>query len=169
LLDDGLMGIIVPLVNTKAEAEAAARAVRYPPVGARSAAGSFITSLYGDDYAAEVDSEVFLAVQIESHQAVENAEEILAVEGVDGCWVGPADLALSMGLEAAEAGINPAHNEAVAHVLNACQTTGKIPGYACGSMEMGERRITEGFKFVNVGGDSTFVAEGAARYLSKLR
>ena len=169
LLDDGLMGIIVPLVNTKAEAEAAAQAVRYPPAGARSVAASFITSLYGDDYAENVNGQVFLAVQIESHQAVENAEEILAVEGVDGCWVGPADLALSMGLDVAEAGIDHAHNEAVAHVLRACQKTGKFPGYACGSMDMGTRRIAEGFKFVSIGGDSAFVAEGAANYLNELR
>ena len=71
LLDDGLMGIIVPLVNSRAEAEAAAAAVRYPPRGSRSNAGSPITALYGSDYFDQVDDELFLAVQIESVEAVE--------------------------------------------------------------------------------------------------
>jgi 2-keto-3-deoxy-L-rhamnonate aldolase RhmA len=74
-----------------------------------------------------------------------------------------------MGLAVSEIGINPAHNEAVAHVLEACRKTGKIPGYACGSLEMGQRRIAEGFKFVSIGGDSAFVAEGATSYLAQLR
>ena len=169
LLDDGLMGIIVPLVNTREDAEAAARATRYPPVGERSMAGTFITGLYGSDYAEAVNDQVMLAVQIESAQAVENAEDILSVEGVDGCWVGPADLALSMGLDLAEAGVNKEHNEAVAHVLEMCKKTGKFPGYACGSLEMGRRRIAEGFTFVSIGADATFVADGADSYLKELR
>ena len=169
LLDDGLLGIIVPLVNTKAEAEAAAAAMRYPPRGSRSNAGSPITALYGGDYFDGIDNEVFLAVQIESAQAVENADEIFAIEGVDGCWIGPSDLALSMGLKVSDMGGHPAHNEAVAHVLEMCQKHGKIPGYACGSIEMGKRRIAEGFKFVNIGVDATFVADGAAACLAELR
>ena len=169
LLDDGMLGIIVPLVNTREDAEAAAYAFRYPPRGGRSLAGTPLTALYGPDYADSADDEVFLAVQIESAQAVENAEEILSVDGIDACWVGPADLALSMGLKVSDIGVAKAHNEAVARVLEACRKTGKAPGYACNSLEMGKRRIAEGFRFVNIGGDAIFIAESSKWYLQQLR
>ena len=66
-------------------------------------------------------------------------------------------------------GVHPAHNEAVAHVLEMCQKHGKIPGYACGTMEMGKRRIAEGFKFVNIGTDAGFVTDSAAACVAELR
>ena len=71
--------------------------MRYPPHGGRSFADSLAVH-YGPDYHAWVDREVFLAVQIETAQAAERAEAIMAVEGVDGCWIGPMDLALSLGV-----------------------------------------------------------------------
>ena len=97
LLDWGVLGIVVPMVNTVDEARAAAFAMRYPPYGGRSFAGSLAVH-YGPDYDTWADREVFLAVQIETAQAAEHADEIMAVEGVDGCWIGPMDLARSLGV-----------------------------------------------------------------------
>jgi hypothetical protein len=74
--------------------------MRYPPQGSRSFAGSLAVH-YGPDYGDWANQEVFLAVQIETAQAAERVEEILAVEGVDGCWIGPMDLARSMGVRRA--------------------------------------------------------------------
>ena len=88
LLDRGAMGIVVPMVNSVEEAEAAAEAVRYLPIGGRSA-GAFGTGFLGGDYMEWANDEIFLAVQIESVRAAENAEAILSVEGIDACWIGP--------------------------------------------------------------------------------
>ena len=103
LLDRGALGIVVPMVNSADEARAAAFAMRYPPYGGRSYAGSLAVH-YGPDYDTWADREVFLAVQIETAQAAEHAEEIMAVEGVDGCWIGPMDLARSLGVGVGHAG-----------------------------------------------------------------
>lgn len=90
------MGAIVPLVNSVEDAVEAAKAMRYPPLGGRSG-GNFGTGFLGDDYSEHANDEIFLTVQIESASAVENAEAVMAVESIDGCWVGPGDLSTSMG------------------------------------------------------------------------
>src|SRR6185369_7620421 len=82
LLDQGALGIVVPLVNTADEARAAAFALRYPPRGGRSM-GAFLAGYHGANYEQWADDQVYLAVQIESAKAVPNAEAILGVEGVD--------------------------------------------------------------------------------------
>ena len=162
MLDLGALGIVVPLVNTREDAMAAAYAVRYPPRGGRSE-GPFGAAFYGDDYKTAIDDEVLLMVQIESAEAVENAEEILSVEGVDGCWIGPADLAASMGVAQG----TPAHEAAVQRALAACRKTGKLPGYACGSDA--RERIAQGFLYIRAGADEGFMMESARAWLGRNR
>jgi 4-hydroxy-2-oxoheptanedioate aldolase len=158
LLDRGALGIIVPMVNSAQEAAAVAHAVRYPPLGGRSF-GPFGVTPYGEDYARLIDDEVLLAVQIETKEAAEHAEEILAVPGVDGCWIGPMDLARSMGVEPG----SPAHEEALAGILQACRRTHKIPGIW--ATDDTRRRLEQGFLLVTAGSDITFLANGARRAL----
>lgn len=167
LLDEGMLGIVVPMVHTVEDARAAAAACRFPPKGARSW-GWGRARAYGDDYADWIDDQVFLAVQIESAQAVENAEAIMAVPGVDGCWIGPADLALSMGIHPRQAPRSEEHAQAVASVLQACRNTGKIPGFACSSPEDAVRRAEQGFRFLTCGSDAGFIAAGARAGLRAL-
>ena len=112
LLDEGMLGIVVPMVDTPEDARAAAAACRFPPHGSRSW-GWGRAWAYGADYPDWIDGQVFLAVQIESARAVENAEAILATPGVDGCWIGPADLALSMGIHPRDASTREEHVRAV--------------------------------------------------------
>src|SRR5687768_8612412 len=116
LLDEGALGIVVPLVNTAADARQVADACRFPPRGSRSW-GWGRAGAYGDDYADWIDDQLFVAVQIESAQAVENAEAILATPGIDGCWVGPSDLALSLGLHPRDAGGDERHRRALERVV----------------------------------------------------
>lgn len=165
LLDRGALGIIVPLVNSVEEAEGAAWATRYPPKGGRSK-GALGAQLHGRDYYREVNDEVFLAVQIESIRAVERAEEILAVEGVDGCWIGPADLAASMGIDLSTPEDAERHEAAILRVLEACRTTGKIPGIAAGNQA--QRWIDEGFLFVTAASDAGYIVGGASETLHML-
>jgi len=166
-LDRGAMGIIVPMVNSAEEAAAAARAVRYPPRGGRSM-GPFGTGFLGADYAAEINDQVFLAVQIEQQVAAESAEKILAVEGVDGCWVGPSDLGLSMGVDLTTAEGRQAHEAAILHVRDVCRRLRKIPGIA-GTPATARHWLDEGFLFVTVVSDSSLVTAGAPEVLKSLR
>jgi 4-hydroxy-2-oxoheptanedioate aldolase len=166
-LDRGALGIVVPLVNSPAEAREAARAVRYPPRGERSM-GPFAAGVLGPNYAAEVDAQVLLMVQIESRQAAAQARAILAVEGVDGCWVGPTDLALSMGLDLSTPAGRQAHEAAILGVLAACRQTNKIPGIAA-TPANAQHWLDQGFRFVTVASDTTFLASGAAEILGRLR
>jgi len=166
LLDIGALGIIVPMVNSVEEAEAAARAVRYPPRGGRSS-GPVGASFHGASYRDWINDQVFLAVQIESRRAVERAEEILAVNGVDGCWIGPSDLGLSMGVDLNLPQDQAAHREAILKVLDACRKTNKIPGIACTPENAGEW-IDRGFLFVTAGGDLPYMLLGARDTLNRL-
>jgi 4-hydroxy-2-oxoheptanedioate aldolase len=161
LLDEGAMGIIVPNVDNREAAKAAAGACRFPPRGGRSWGWGRARNL-GEDYSSWVNEETFLAVQIESPEAVRNAEEILAVDGVDACWVGPFDLAISMGLTPGKQSDSHEHAMALEHVLAACRNTGKVPGISCRSAAVAKHHVAQGFRFVTAGGDLVMLLEKAA-------
>ncbi len=157
LLDRGAMGIVVPMVNSADEARAAAFATRYPPRGGRSSGGN--PAYFGADYAKWINDEVFLAVQIETVQAVEHAVDILSADGIDGCWIGPSDLAKSMGVDLdTEAGMK-AHRAMIMRVLDACRKAGKIPGIS-GDLDI-SFWLQNGFQFVTASYDGGLMLEGA--------
>jgi 4-hydroxy-2-oxoheptanedioate aldolase len=168
LLDEGAMGIIVPMVDTPELAKQAADACRLPPHGTRSF-GWGRAARYGDDYAEWIDEEIFVAIQLESIEAVENAEAILSTPGVDGVWAGPADLALSLGIKPWEAANDDRHGRALEKIVQACHNTGKIPGLACGSPAEAKMRAGQGFQFLTAGGDMGFILSGAKAGLELLR
>jgi 4-hydroxy-2-oxoheptanedioate aldolase len=167
LLDEGALGIIVPMVHTPEEAKAAADACRFPPIGTRSW-GWGRASNYGDDYTDWIDQQVFVAVQIESIQAVENAEAIMATPGVDGMWLGPSDLALSMGIHPRDMANDERHYRAVDRALQACLNTGTIPGYAGASPEQALELAARGFRFLTSGSDIGFMLGGARDGVKRL-
>jgi 4-hydroxy-2-oxoheptanedioate aldolase len=168
LLDQGALGIVVPLVNTAAEARAAAQAVRYPPRGGRSM-GAFLAGYHGAHYVERADDEIYLAVQIESAMAVDNAKEILAVEGVDGCWIGPKDLARSMGVDIDTPEGRQAHETAILSVLAACRKTNKIPGIDGDGETQARRWLGHGFQFVTTTSDAGLLINGGQTILANLR
>jgi 4-hydroxy-2-oxoheptanedioate aldolase len=165
LLDDGFLGIVVPSVDTRDEARLVAEAAHYPPRGKRSWGWGRAPFRERAAYRRRVEDEAFIAVQIESAEAVANAEAILATDGIDGCWIGPSDLALSMGLAPEEASQHAEHAAAIERTLRACRDTGKVPGFATGSADEACARAGQGFRFLTVGNDATFVqaACGAAQ------
>jgi len=168
LLDEGMLGIIVPMVNTAADAKKLADACHYPPLGQRSW-GWGRARAYGNDYAEWIDEQLFVAVQIESAEAVENAEAILATPGVDGCWVGPSDLSLSLGFHPSQMDEREEHAQALEKVLKACANTGKIPGISARSIADGVQRAEMGFQFITAGSDLGFILSGAEAGLKTLR
>jgi len=165
-LDAGALGIIVPMVNSAADARTAAFAARYPPRGGRSW-GPFGAEFYGPEYAQQVDEQLFLAVQIETAEAVQHAAEILGVPGVDGCWIGPNDLARSMGADTGTTAGAAALEQAIAQVLAACRQTGKIPGIAAGGTA--KQRLAQGFLFVVAGRDDEYLLQRAQQVAKELR
>jgi 4-hydroxy-2-oxoheptanedioate aldolase len=168
LLDRGSLGIIVPMVNNAAEARAAVFAVRYPPRGGRSW-GAFLAGYHGGDYGDWADNEIWLAVQIETVQGVENAEEILGVDGIDGCWIGPKDLARSMGVDINTPEGRQAHEAAILKVLAACRKTGKVPGIDAKAGGGAERWLAHGFQFVTTTSDADLLLGGSQAILEHLR
>jgi 4-hydroxy-2-oxoheptanedioate aldolase len=155
------------MVNSVEEARAAAHAVRFPPRGGRSG-GPFGAGFHGPDYMSWIDDEVFLAVQIETARAKDHAEEIMAVPGVDGCWVGPHDLAMSMGIDRSTPKGREVHTAAIQSVIDACKRTNKIPGIATGNVVDAKRWLDRGCLFVTVGSDEGWMLEGAQQALRQL-
>ena len=160
LLDRGALSIIVPMVNSREEAQRAVRAVRYPPLGARSGGAPTGYLTYGSDYSARADDEILLMVQIETQQAADAAEEILSVDGVDGCMIGPGDLSRTMGVDLSDAADRERHASVIREIREACVRVGKLPGIATGGRGA-EQCLKDGFLFVLAVGDYAFVVNGA--------
>ena len=167
LLDEGMLGIVVPMVHTAEDAKAAADACRLPPRGTRSW-GWGRAGRYGGDYADAIDDEVFVAVQLESQQAIANAEAILSVPGVDGCWVGPSDLALSLGIHPRDAATDDRHRRALERVLDVSRDTGKVPGLACSSPTEARQRADQGFRYLTAASDVGMLLAAARAGLKTL-
>jgi 4-hydroxy-2-oxoheptanedioate aldolase len=167
LLDEGVMGMIVPMVDTPEQARSAADSCLLPPQGKRSW-GWGRAQLYGADYAERINEELFVAVQLESVEAVKNAEAILSTPGIDGCWTGPSDLALSLGFHPSEMDNRDEHARALASILEACRNTGKIPGIAGRSVDDALNRAGQGFQFITATSDGGLLNSGAAAAVARL-
>ena len=170
VLDLGAYGVIVPLVNTRTEAEAVAASVRYAPKGARSW-GPVRGSIYGGaDYFAKSAEELLALVMIESAEGLRNAREILAVDGIDGCFVGPADLNISLGFSPDRLPeLAPETEDGIAVIADAARAAGKIAGVHAFSLDDAKRRIAQGFRFVTVMAETRMIRAGAGEVLSALR
>ena len=152
-LDLGAYGIVVPLVESGAEAEAIVRSVRYAPAGSRSW-GPVRGTLYGGaDYFDRSASELLTIVMLETEAGLQNARAILDVAGIDGCFIGPNDLSISLGFASELATLPPAVEEAIAQILSATKSAGKTCGIQCFSAESAAWRIAQGFRFISVSSD----------------
>jgi 4-hydroxy-2-oxoheptanedioate aldolase len=153
VLDAGAWGIVVPMVNSRAEAELAVESSRYPPKGARSVGGGMTGLRFGTtggEYLKHADDEILVVIQIEHIMGVEHADEILSVPGVDACFIGPNDLAASMGIGV---GVplesdHPQLVEAIEHIRETCVKHGVAPGVHTSGANGVNQRIAEGFQFL---------------------
>jgi len=167
-LDAGALAIVVPMVNSRADAEAAARACRYAPVGARSYGPLRANYWAGSDYFSEANRLVCCVVMVETAAAVEAVEDIVSVDGVDAVYIGPADLSVSLGLPPAPDHVEEVFTAALSRIVAACRRHGVAPGIA-GNPTTAPKRVAEGFAMVEVASDSGLLASGAATALSLLR
>jgi 2-keto-3-deoxy-L-rhamnonate aldolase RhmA len=168
VLDTGPDGIIIPLVNTKEEAEYAVQAMKYPPLGERGA-GLSRAQAYGmhmGEYLSTANDEVMTILMIEHITAVENIDEILNVKGVDSVMVGALDLSGSMGMLGKTD--DPRVESAIQRVLSACKGANIPCGIIAGSPETANRRIKEGFQNIILGIDVLYLVGGAANALKQV-
>jgi 4-hydroxy-2-oxoheptanedioate aldolase len=156
-LDAGAMGVVVPMVCTAEEAQAAVAACRYPPDGVRSAGGGRWSRAYGADWQARANDETLCIVMIEHVRGVENAEAILSVPGVDACFIGPNDLSWSMGKYGKR---DEEHEAALLKVRDAGKKVGTPVGLHCMSADEVLKRIDQGFQFLACQADMAFLMAG---------
>ena len=171
VLDNGAHGVVVPMVNSRAEAEAAVDACLYPPRGSRSVGGSvhalnFQTT--AADYFAHADEELLVVLQCEHIRAVEDADAIFAVPGVDAIFVGPNDLAASMRSKEGRPPSAEATAQANKHILATCKKHGVAAGYHCTSAEEARHRIEEGWQFIAIASELKMMLNGASAIVSGL-
>jgi len=168
-LDAGAMGIIVPMVMSAEEAIKSVEAVRFPPKGKRSVVGVAAEILHGSDYIELANEQILLAVQIEHIDAVACADEICAVEGVDVIFIGPYDLAASMGLLGTDFKQNFNWKSAVQKVLDSARKAKKAAGIHAQTVEEAISYIRQGFQFVALGSDIQFLRFAVDLIASELR
>ena len=169
VLDLGAYGVVVPLVNTRADAQAVVASVRYAPQGARSW-GPVRGAIYGGpDYFGKSAEELLTLVMIESAEGLANAREILEVPGVDGCFIGPADLNISLGHSPDTPAVAQQTEDAITTILATAQRAGKIAGVHAFSLVEAKRRIAQGFRFLTVMADTRMIRAGATEVLTALR
>lgn len=168
-LDAGAYGVIIPMINSRAQAEAAVSACRYAPRGVRSYGPSRAPLYAGRDYFTHADQEVCCIVMLETKEAVKNADEILAVPGIDAAYIGPADLSVSLGLPPASDHEDPVFAGAVQRVLDACRRHGVVPGAHAGNVATAHKRLNQGFLMVEMCDDAGTLARTAAADLHGLR
>lgn len=159
-LDLGAQTLLIPYVQTADEARSAVAAIRYAPGGIRGVSGLTRATRFGRiaNYGRLASEELCLLVQVETHQAIEQIEDIAAVDGVDGIFIGPADLAASMRF-VGEPG-NPAVAQAVEDALRRIRATGKPAGILTTDTAFAKRCIELGTTFTAVAIDAGILARG---------
>ncbi|WP_067964223.1 HpcH/HpaI aldolase family protein [Nocardiopsis trehalosi] len=168
-LDAGAAGVIVPLVNSAEDAAAAVAATRYPPHGIRSY-GPMRSMLRIGPAPAEADAATLVLAMIETPQGLANVEEICAVPGLDGVYVGPSDLRLAVGgATSTDPAVDAVFDAAVVRVRDAAAAAGIAAGIHTPSGAVAARRLAEGFTFASVASDLVHLEQAAAAHLDAAR
>jgi len=171
VLDNGAHGIVVPMVNTREEALHAVAAALYPPVGNRSVGGSVHALNFNatpNDYYNRVNDELLIVLQCEHIQAVEDADAIFSVPGIDAIFVGPNDLSASMRSKDGKPPSAEATKKAMDHILATCKKHKVAAGVHCYSAEDALARIAEGWQFIAIGSELKMMLTSAGNEIKKL-
>jgi 2-dehydro-3-deoxyglucarate aldolase/4-hydroxy-2-oxoheptanedioate aldolase len=168
VLDLGAFGVVIPLVGSRRECEAAVRACKYPPEGTRGVAGSHRAGGYGrfaTDYWKRANAETLVVVQIETREAVAEIDGMLAVPGVDVAFIGPADL--SAAFDHLGDPKHPEVAEAIARVERAARQAGVALGTISRTWDEARELYERGYQMVTLCSDGNLVAQGAAAALQR--
>lgn len=162
-LDAGVQTLLVPTIQSKEEAEAAVAYTRYPPNGVRGYASGSRSSRFGriEDYHNRCEAELCVLVQIETKKGLDNLDEIVAVDGVDGVFIGPGDLSAGLGYlgQTSHPDVRKIIEDAIARI----RAAGKAPGVLTAIEEEARAYIDAGCLFTAVGSDSGLLARGSEK------
>lgn len=164
MLDAGAQGVIVPMVNSPEEAVSVVRACRYAPDGARSY-GPTLTAPRHDDYVSWARDNVAVIPMIETTAALASLDEILAIDGIDAVYVGPADLSLTLGLPPRNNDDASSFTDALAAIADACDAAGVVAGIHA-SGDLAPRRRAMGFRMITIASDLIAMRTGLAGELA---
>jgi 4-hydroxy-2-oxoheptanedioate aldolase len=171
-LDAGAYGVICPMINSRQEAERLVSYVRYPPIGTRSFGPTRAIWSAGADYGQHADGEVLCLAMIETRDAMENLQEIVSTPGLDGVYIGPADLTLGLTGRRYRSGFDreePELLEALQTILRAAHGAGIRACLHCGTPEYAAKAVGWGFDLVTVSGDSRLLAAAAQASVASTR
>jgi 4-hydroxy-2-oxoheptanedioate aldolase len=168
-LDAGARTLLIPMIESAEEARAAVASTRYPPDGVRGVATAVRASRYGlvPNYHARAAEEICTLLQVETRKGMDAIDEIAAVEGVDGIFIGPSDLAAALGHLG-----NPTHPEvqaAISHCLARCKAAGKPAGILTSQEDLARGYAESGFLFVAVGSDTGLLLRNAKELAARFR
>ena len=168
LLDAGAQTLLFPSISSAAEAEEAVSYTRYPPRGVRGVSGSSRAASYGlnTTYLANAETELCVLVQIETITGLENLEAIATVDGIDGVFIGPADLAASLGHLGN--GQHPEVQAAIDGAFAKLRKLGMPAGYLTVNEAEAQRRVAEGIEFVGIATDTSIITRGATGLLNRV-
>ncbi len=170
ILDTGVMGILIPYVNSGEETRNAVAACKYPPDGMRGLAGSPRAAYFGQnsmDYLKDANDEIIVIIAVETGEAVANLDEILAVDGLDGIFIGPMDLATSMGHLG-----DPSHpevQEAIKTIERKTLEAGKYLGTVGGTWEQARKKYESGYQLLMLMSDSVDLAKLAGQTVARFK
>jgi 4-hydroxy-2-oxoheptanedioate aldolase len=170
-LDAGAQGIIVPMVNTADEAEAAVRYARFPPDGVRGAGGLAPHLGFGvnrPDYLVAANREILVGVQIETLEGLANVRDIAAVDGIDLVFAGPFDMHMALGLPSKVWSTEPTFLRAMHTIIDAAKESGTSLGTLCAEAKGVRERLAEGFGFVGMASDAHVMLTRAGQQYGEL-
>ena len=168
VVDAGFNGVICPMVNNREEAQRLAGACHYPPRGFRSFGPIRAAITAGPDYFNRANDAIVVLPMIETADGVRNLDEILAVDGIGGVYIGPNDLALAQGLPPQLVPTEPV-KKLILDIMRRVKAAGKIAGIACGSPQMVAEMLAEGFDLATLLSDIRFFQAGMSTLLEETR
>jgi len=167
-LDAGARGVLVPLVSTAAKAKEVVSDARFPPLGRRGFGSPFTHGIWGvtvKEYLESVNESLVVMVQIENKEAVDNVEEIAAIDGIDVLFIGPYDLSISLGYPTPNPDPHPDVEKVIRKILTAAHEANKKCAIFCTSGEQAAIRAKEGFHMINVTTDTGAMSEAISKHL----
>lgn len=168
-LDAGFAGVICPMINTVEDARRLVQSTRYAPLGGRSFGPTRANLVHGPGYAKSANAAVLVFAMIETREALGNLDQILAVEGIDGVYVGPSDLGLSLGYQPTLEPTDPEVLDAIETIVTKARAAGKLAGIHTGSPEMIRTMLAKGFHFASLLTDVRLFASALATQIAEVR
>ncbi len=171
-LDVGVQGIIMPMVNSTADAERLVRMTKYPPEGTRSW-GSYASVSYPEfspaDYLKNANAISMAFAMVETREALDAVDAICATPGLDGVFVGPSDLSISLSGGRSNDSQVKETQDALKAILNAAKKARIVAGIYCGGAELAQRYAGMGFSYLPIGSDANYLASGIGTFLTGIR